>query len=141
MIFRELNKTDYEEYTKLITEFRPINHQITKEIFETIYDIIFKNSIIFVIEIDNKLVASGKLLIEQKFIHNLAKYGYIEDVIVSEENRNNGIGKKMVKYIVDYCKENKFYKITLTCDEKLVNLYKKNSFEVYQIHMSQLVSL
>ena len=139
MIFRKLYKSDYEEYIKLITEFRPVNNHITKETFENIYDIIFKNSIIFVIEIDNKLVASGKLLIEQKFIHNLAKYGYIEDIIVSKENRNNGLGKKIVKYIVDYCKENKFYKITLTCDEKLVNFYKKNNFEVYQIHMSQLI--
>ena len=139
MKFRELYKSDYEEYIKLITEFRPVNNHITKETFENIYDIIFKNSIIFVIEIDNKLVASGKLLIEQKFIHNLAKYGYIEDIIVSKENRNNGLGKKIVKYIVDYCKENKFYKITLTCDEKLINFYKKNNFEVYQIHMSQLI--
>jgi len=139
MIFRELNKTDYEDYIKLINEFRPVNNHISKETFENIYDIIFKNSIIFVIEIDNKLVASGKLLIEQKFIHNLAKYGYIEDIIVSKENRNNGLGKKIVKYIVDYCKINKFYKITLTCDEKLVNFYKKNNFEVYQIHMSQLI--
>ena len=139
MIFRELNKKDYEEYIRLINEFRPVNNHITKETFESIYDIIFKNSIIFIIEIDNKLVASGKLLIEQKFIHNLAKYGYIEDIIVSKENRNNGLGKKIVKYIVDYCKENKFYKITLTCDEKLVNFYKKNNFEVYQIHMSQLI--
>lgn len=139
MKFRELYKSDYEEYIKLITEFRPVNNHITKETFENIYDIIFKNSIIFVIEIDNKLVASGKLLIEQKFIHNLAKYGYIEDIIVSKENRNNGLGEKLVKYIVDYCKENKFYKITLTCDEKLINFYKKNNFEVYQIHMSQLI--
>jgi glucosamine-phosphate N-acetyltransferase len=139
MIFRELYKSDYEEYIKLINDFRPINSHITKETFENIYDIIFKNSIIFVIEIDNKIVASGKLLIEQKFIHNLAKYGYIEDIIVSEKNRNKGLGKKIVKYIVDYCKVNKFYKITLTCDEKLINFYKKNNFEVYQIHMSQLI--
>ena len=94
MIFRELKKKDYEEYNKLINEFRPSNFQITREIFENIYDIIFRNSIIFVLEIDNKLVATAKLLIEQKFIHNLAKYGYIEDVIVSEDYRTKGLGKK-----------------------------------------------
>ena len=140
MIMRELNKEDYEEYNKLINEFRPSNFQITREIFENIYDIIFRNSIIFVLEIDNKLVATGKLLIEQKFIHNLAKYGYIEDVIVSEDYRTKGLGQKMIKYIVDYCKRNKFYKITLTCNEKLCSFYEKNNFEVYQVHMSQLLN-
>ena len=139
MICRELKKSDYEEYIKLITEFRPINLQITKEIFENIYDSIFKNSIIFVIELENKIVASGKLLIEQKFIHNLAKYGYIEDVIVSKEHRSKGVGQKIVKYIVDYCKKNNFYKMTLTCNEILIPFYEKNNFEVYQIHMSQLL--
>jgi GNAT superfamily N-acetyltransferase len=140
MIIRELKKEDYEEYNKLINEFRPSNFQITREIFENIYDIIFRNSIIFVLEIDNKLVATGKLLIEQKFIHNLAKYGYIEDVIVSEDYRTKGLGQKMIKYIVDYCKRNKFYKITLTCNEKLCSFYEKNNFEVYQVHMSQLLN-
>ena len=32
MIFRELKKKDYEEYDKLINEFRPSNFQITREI-------------------------------------------------------------------------------------------------------------
>ena len=59
---------------------------------------------------------------------------------MSEDYRTKGLGKKMIKYIVDYCKRNKFYKITLTCHENLIPFYEKNNFEVYQVHMSQLLN-
>ena len=54
-----------------------------------IYDEIFKTDIIFVCKIDNVIIGTAKLLIEQKFIHNLSKYGRIEDVIVNFEPRVN----------------------------------------------------
>ena len=139
MIIRKLEKSDYKKYIELINEFRPIELGVTKEIFETIYDTIFLNNIIFVIELNNELIGSITLIIEQKFIHKLSKYGRIEDVIINNKHRGKGYGKKLIKHIVNYCKENCFYKITLTCNEKLISFYEKNDFEVYQIHMSQLL--
>ena len=136
---RQLLKDDYTEYISLINKFRPIGIDVSKEKYEEIYNEIFKNSIIFVIEYNNKLIATAKLIIEQKFIHKLSKYGYIEDVIVDENYRKQNIGKTIVQYIVDYCKSNSFFKITLSCNEKLINFYEKNNFEVYDIHMSQLL--
>ena len=138
-IIRQLSKDDYLEYIELINKFRPIGIDITLEKYEEIYDEIFKNSIIFIIEYNNKLIATAKLIIEQKFIHKLAKYGYIEDVIVDENYRKQNIGKDIIKYIVDYCKTNNFFKITLSCNKSLINFYEKNNFEVYDIHMSQLL--
>lgn len=139
MIIRKLEKTDFESYISLINEFRPIGLEITKEKFEEIYDTIFLNSIIFIIEIDNTIIAAATLLIEQKFIHKMSKYGRIEDVIVNGKYKSIGYGTNIIKHIVNYCKENCFYKITLTCNEKLISFYEKNDFEVYQIHMSQLL--
>ena len=139
MIIRKLEKTDFESYISLINEFRPIGLEITKEKFEEIYDTIFLNSIIFVIEINNTIIAATTLLIEQKFIHKLSKYGHIEDVIVSNEHRGKGYGKKIIKYVMDFCKKNNFYKITLTCKQELIPFYEKNNFEVYQYHMSYLL--
>jgi len=138
-IIRQLTKDDYIEYIGLINKFRPIGIDITLEKYEEIYNEILKNSIIFIIEYNNKLIATAKLIIEQKFIHKLAKYGYIEDVIVDENYRKQNIGKNIIKYIVDYCKTNNFFKITLSCNKSLINFYEKNNFEVYNIHMSQLL--
>jgi glucosamine-phosphate N-acetyltransferase len=139
MTVRKLEKTDFKEYVSLINEFRPIGLDIDKDTFEKIYDDIFKNNIIFVIQINNIIVASATLIIEQKFIHNLSKYGRIEDVIVNSKYRGNGYGTKIINELVNYCKKKNFYKITLTCNEKLISFYKKNNFELYQYHMSQLL--
>jgi len=139
MKIRKLRKEDYEQYIELINNFRPINMKISREKFNELYDIIFKNNIIFVIEIEKKIIATTKLIIDQKFFHNLAKYGHIEDVIVNKEYRGQGFGTKIIEHVVNYCKKCNFFKITLTCNEKLINFYEKNDFEVYQIHMSQLL--
>ena len=105
MIIRKLEKRDFKEYILLINKFRSIGLDITKEQFETIYDTIFLNSIIFVLEVDDIIVATTTLIIEQKFIHKLSKYGHIEDVIVNNEHRRKGYGKTIIKHVVDYCKK------------------------------------
>ena len=140
MNIRELKKTDRIEYIELISSFRPLDISISEEIFNKIYDEIFKTDIIIVCEIDNIIVGTAKLLIEQKYIHNLSKYGRIEDVIIKDKHRNKGIGSQMIKYIIDYCKKYKFFKVSLTCSIDYVKLYEKNNFEVYQLNMSQLIN-
>lgn len=139
MLIRKLEKKDFKQYIELIEEFRPIGFNIDKEKFEEIYDNIFKNSIIYVLLLDNHLIGSAKLIIEQKFIHKLAKYGLIEDVIIKNEYKGKKYGTKIIKHIVERCKKLNFFKITLTCNENLIKFYEKNKFEVYQIHMSQLL--
>lgn len=139
MIIRVLEKNDFKEYISLINQFRSIGLDISKDTFEEIYDNIFKNSIIYVISINDIIIGSATLIIEQKFIHQLSKYGHIEDVIIAEKYRKNGYGTIIINHIVNICKSEKFYKITLTCNKELIPFYKKNNFEVYQIHMSQLL--
>lgn len=140
MLIRELKKEDYEEFILLINEFRPIDMYITRDKFEEIYDIINKNSIIFVGILDNEIICSAKLIIEQKFIHKLAKYGHIEDVIVNKYKQRQGIGDKLIKYIINYCKNNDFYKIRLMCSGNLVKFYKRNNFIINDINMSFLIN-
>jgi len=139
MLIRKLKKSEYKEYISLIEEFRSIGLCINKEKFEEVYDNIFKNSIIYVMIVSDKIIGSATLIIEQKFIHKLAKYGHIEDVIIKNEYRRQNYGTIIVNHIVDYCKKNNFFKMTLTCKEELIPFYKKNDFEVYKIHMSQLL--
>jgi len=139
MLIRKLKKSEYKEYISLIEEFRSIGLCINKEKFEEVYDNIFKNSIIYVMIVSDKIIGSATLIIEQKFIHKLAKYGHIEDVIIADEYRRKGYGTIIINHIVNICKSEEFYKITLTCKKELIPFYEKNNFEVYQIHMSQLL--
>jgi len=137
--FRTLVKSDYKQFIELMRDFRFCG-TISKEEFEEFYDITFHTNIIFVLESNKKLIASVKLLIDKKIFNNFAIYGSIEDVIVKKEYRGEAVGISIINKVVNYCKENNFYKITLTCKENLIPFYEKNNFEVYDIHMSQLLN-
>ena len=136
MIFRELQKKDFQNYLFLINNFRNVGVYVEKDKFEQIYDKIFQLAKIFVCELDNKLVASVTVIIEQKFIHKLSKYAHIEDVIVLPEYRGKKIGEKIIEYVINYCKNEKVYKMVLNCDEKLFKFYNKNNFIKNGISMS-----
>lgn len=136
---RKLEKNDYIQYIKLINQLRPIGEEVSNDKYIELYDEIFKSNVIFVAEYNEKIVGSITLLIEQKFIHNFSKYGRIEDVIVDSNYRNKNIGRKLVEHVVDYARMKKLFKITLTCKEHLSYFYERNNFEVYDIHMSQLL--
>ena len=137
--FRELSLDDYEQYVKLINQLRPISAYISKEKYIDLFNTIFKSNKIFVAELENNLIGAITLVIEQKFIHNCSIYTRIEDVIVDNKFRGNNIGKQLVKYALDYSKNLHAFKITLTCKKNLIPFYKKNNFEEYDIHMSQLL--
>ena len=125
-IFRTLSKDDYEIYIQLINEFRPTYY--TKE--EFIYFLEENKKIeIWIIEINNELIASGTILYETKLIHNISLYTHIEDIIVSSNYRKNGYGLILLNKLVDVCKKNNSYKILLDCQEELIKFYEKSGFK------------
>ena len=126
-LFRKLNKYDYEKYLLLINEFRTT--YFTYEQFINFLDNSQKNTEIIIIEKNNELIASGTILYETKLIHNISLYAHIEDIIVLSKYRNNGIGKLLIKYLIDNCKKQKCYKILLDCSSELINFYEKNNFK------------
>ena len=134
--FRLLSKNDYEQYFQLINEFRSTNY--TKEQFvhfleenenENENENKNKNIHIWVIEINNELIASGTILYETKLIHNISLYAHIEDIIVSSKYRKNGYGLILLNELVGICKKNNSYKILLDCQEELIKFYEKSGFK------------
>lgn len=126
IIFRKLNKNDYENFLLLIKDFRETN--FTKEQFIETLDIINLSSDIYVLEYDSKLIATGTIIYEKKFIFNLCTLAHIEDVCVKMEYRNKGLGKLILVKMINICKDKNAYKITLDCNDTNVEFYKKCSF-------------
>ena len=126
-ILRMLSKNDYEQYFELINEFRSTNY--TKEQFDHFLEEENKNIHIWVIEVNNELIASGTILYETKLIHNISLYAHIEDIIVSSKYRKNGYGLILLNELVNVCKKNNSYKILLDCQEELIKFYEKSGFK------------
>lgn len=77
---------------------------------------------------DNKIIATGSLFIENKFIHNLGSVAHIEDVVVLDEYRLNGLGKKIITELVQMARDMNCYKIILDCSDENIEFYKKLGF-------------
>ena len=147
IIYRKLEKYDYKDYLSLMTNFRPIDINISQEQFNKLYDSIMNNSNnnsnnsnqIIVCEYMGKLIGSITILIEQKFINNFAKYAHIEDIFVDNEFRHKKIGSGLLNEAIQYSKILNVFKISLNCSETLETFYSKNKLEKRQINMSQLI--
>jgi glucosamine-phosphate N-acetyltransferase len=135
---RELNSNDYEQFFKLINDFRET--KFTQEEFLKHLKTISGYSKIYVIEKNSELIATGTLIIEQKFIYNCSKLAHIEDVCVKKELRSQGFGKIIVKKLIEEATKEKCYKITLVCSESNTKFYATTGFEVRGFQMSQLLN-
>ena len=87
------------------------------------------NTVIFVAVLDNKVVGSTVLIIEQKFIHNGGFVGHIEDVVVAKRHEGKGIGFKIMQTALEYAKNQGCYKTILDCDDKVRPFYERLGFK------------
>jgi glucosamine-phosphate N-acetyltransferase len=83
------------------------------------------NIIIKVIEKNNKIIATGTLVVENKLIHNISKAGHIEDIIIDKDHRGMGYGLKIILHLMNLGKEVGCYKVILNCKDELVGFYDK----------------
>ena len=135
---RKLNCDDYENYFKMINEFRSTH--FTKEQFIETINYMDKFSEIWIIEKDNDIIGTGTIIYEKKFIHNNSKLAHIEDICIKEMYRKLGFGKIIVNYLMQLAKNNNCYKVTLDCSESNSHFYKNCGMEIRGLQMSQLTS-
>jgi glucosamine-phosphate N-acetyltransferase len=136
-LIRKLSNNDYCQYLELINDFRPsiFNENEFKENLNKIN----LSSDIWIIEKDNKLIATGTIIYENKFIFNICKCCHIEDICVKKGLRNFGYGKIMMNYLIDEAKKNNCYKINLVCNKDTSKFYKSCNFEERGVQMSYLI--
>ena len=127
-MLRILRLDDKEEFLQLLNTFRPVNLEMTDEEFKTMWSYVNKTTITYVYIIDENIGGTISVIRERKFINNGALYAHIEDVVVHPHERGMGIATKMVNEIIDGCKLDDVYKITLNCSTELEPLYKKCGF-------------
>jgi glucosamine-phosphate N-acetyltransferase len=84
---------------------------------------------------DGQIIGSTTLLMEQKFIHEGARVGHIEDVSTRREYEGKGIGSALIQYALRYAKKENCYKVVLDCSEKNVQFYKRIGFKKHEVSM------
>ena len=93
--------------------------------------------VVCVIEDDssNKIIATGSMFIERKFIRSCGKAGHIEDVVVDSNARGLQLGKKIVGFLTDHACSVGCYKVVLYCGARNIGFYEKCGFKQGAIQM------
>ncbi|XP_075223037.1 glucosamine 6-phosphate N-acetyltransferase isoform X3 [Lycorma delicatula] len=109
---RPLKTSDYETERFSTMELCPNSYYIT----------VIEDTII------NKVIGTGTLIVEQKFIHNCAVRGRIEDIVISDEYRGRQLGKLLIATLTLLGEELKCYKVSLECKDSMVPYYTSLGF-------------
>jgi glucosamine-phosphate N-acetyltransferase len=128
LIVEDFNKGYIELLNQLTSESKS---SITYDDFKEHYNKINNNSQrILIIEdmTNNKIIASGTILIEYKLIHNFSTVAHIEDVIVDSKYRGMQLGHQLICALIEVAKDNKCYKVILNCNITNIKFYNKLGF-------------
>ena len=131
IVIRELKKEDLGNGFLTTLDSLRKTSSIKKNTAFKIYDKIENNPdhIIVVALLDGKIVGAATLLLESKFIHDGAIVGHIEDVVVDKNYQGQGIGEKIIKYLLEYAKAKGCYKTILDCVDDVKPFYEKLGFK------------
>ena len=130
LVFRTLNGDDWNKnYFNLLSQLTDAV-ELDENTFKNLLNEIKKTSEIYVYEdiVNNKIVATAKLLIEQKLARGGGKVGHLEDVVVDVGYRKMGLGGKLVINIIDLARQRGCYKLIGNCTLDLIGYYEKIGF-------------
>ena len=121
---------------------RPFDPTI-KECEITYYDIseliTSPNSVVFVAEIENEIVASGyvKIKSDRHYLKH-EKQGYLGFMYVSEKHRGKQLNKHIIDALLQWCKLRNIFEVRLDVyDDNIpaINAYQKVGFKKHMINM------
>ncbi|CAG8950194.1 hypothetical protein HYFRA_00008431 [Hymenoscyphus fraxineus] len=131
---RPLERNDYAkgflECLKVLTHIG----NVTEEQFHERYDWMDTQAkggyYILVIENEEeRIVGTGVLLVERKFIHDLGTIGHIEEISIAKEHQGKGLGQKMINGLDSVAQAIGCYKTILNCSVKNEGFYVKCGFK------------
>ncbi|NUM25591.1 MAG: GNAT family N-acetyltransferase [Candidatus Buchananbacteria bacterium] len=85
--------------------------------------------------VTNQIVGTVTLLVEQKFIRNLALAGHIEDVVTRKGFEGQGVASQLIKAALKKAKVLGCYKVILDCRKELVSFYRRFGFKAAEVEM------
>ncbi|KAL5207273.1 hypothetical protein ABZP36_031708 [Zizania latifolia] len=85
---------------------------------------------------ERRILATGCLFVERKFLRGGGKVGHVEDVVVDAAARGRGLGLRVVRRLVEISKEAGCYKVILDCTPELRAYYAKCGFVEKGVQMA-----
>ena len=125
-IFTELSNEDYYNgYLDIMYEFSNYKKDVSYEDFQKYID---NENVTILVVYDNKRIIGAGTIFKLDKLHN-KPVAQIEDVIITEEYRKYGLGKRLIEKLVEIgLQKFKCYKVVLNCLDKNIGFYEKCDF-------------
>lgn len=92
---------------------------------------------IWILEDAGRIIGTGTLLVEPKFIHSCGNAGHIEDVVIHRDYQGKGYGRLLIEQLLTCAKDMGCYKVILDCREHVEAFYEKMGFEKRGLQMAK----
>jgi len=93
--------------------------------------------LVIVDQATDRVVGTGTLFIERKFIRNLGKVGHIEDIAVGKDMQGKKLGLRIIQALVGVSEQVGCYKTILNCSDENIPFYQKCGFEKKENEMAK----
>ncbi|KAK5115134.1 hypothetical protein LTR62_001831 [Meristemomyces frigidus] len=137
---RPLQRADFD--LGFLDVLRVLTHvgDVSKEEFSTRWDEMKAGAggyhILVILNEQEKIVGTGALIVERKFIHHLGLVGHIEDIAVAKDQQGKKLGLRIIQAL-DFVAENTgCYKTILDCSEANEGFYVKCGFKRAGLEMA-----
>ena len=128
------------QYTQLLSSLTKTERLSNDFFVKKVEEISTMGEIFVCYFLDNRhkinIIGSGTIIYEPKIIHGGKYVGHIEDIIVSEQNRNKGIARSILTELKKLAYRKDCYKIILDCSEENRGFYEKNDFIYKGVQMA-----
>ncbi|KAL4977878.1 fumarate hydratase [Aspergillus desertorum] len=92
--------------------------------------------LLVIVDGQDKIVATGSLIVERKFIHSLGMVGHIEDIAVEKGQQGKKLGLRVIQALDFVAEKVGCYKTILDCSEANEGFYLKCGFKRAGLEMA-----
>ena len=92
--------------------------------------------VIYVCYDQTGLIGTATLIYEPKIIRGLGVVGHIEDVVVRDNYRGQGVASSLLRHLTQLARQ-RCYKVILDCSPENEGFYRRNGFQLHGKEMAQ----
>ncbi|KAI9670889.1 MAG: Glucosamine-phosphate N-acetyltransferase-like protein [Caeruleum heppii] len=136
---RPLRRSDFHHGFLDVLRVLTTVGEVTEQQWAERYDWMSQRSeeyFVLVIWDGQKVVGTGTVLVERKFIHNMGLVGHIEDIAVAKDQQGKKLGLKMIQALDYVAARVGCYKSILDCSEANEGFYVKCGFKRAGLEMA-----
>jgi len=137
---RPIQRNDYRkgflDCLRVLTAVGDITEEQWNDRYDYIEQQIKGTYYLLVIDDGTRVVGTGTLMVERKFIHNLGLVGHVEDIAVAKDQQGKKLGLKLIQALDYVAAHVGCYKTILDCSEANEGFYVKCGFKRAGLEMA-----